>query len=176
MEQEDLADFMKGLPDFFTAMGYTMKVEEPVYELEQIEFCQTQPVLVGDEYRMVRQHDVALVKDRLSLKPLDSRKTFDRMRYSVGMCGLSLCSGVPVFQEFYSMLLRGADVKRADRDKEMTGMRHLAIGMEARRAPVTDATRASYAIALGIPIDEQLALEEEYRGIVLKYRSPFSNE
>lgn len=45
---------LNGIPVWFQRLGFRMEVEKPVDVFEQIEFCQTQPVLTRDGYRMVR--------------------------------------------------------------------------------------------------------------------------
>lgn len=46
---------MNDLPKWFLEMGFNMKVEQPVYEMEHIEYCQCHPVQLDvGEYTMVR--------------------------------------------------------------------------------------------------------------------------
>lgn len=55
VEQRDSSLVLDQLPQWFLEMGFTMKVEDPVFRLEHIEFCQMVPLEVkpGD-WTMVR--------------------------------------------------------------------------------------------------------------------------
>lgn len=170
MESCDLAkaDF---IPAWFREMGFTMKVETPVYELEKIEFCQTRPIWTPEGYVMVRNHGTAMAKDCISLKPLDSQGAFDKWRHCVGTAGLSLTGGVPVQQEFYMAMMRGAHSSgRLATDPSMeSGFMRLAKGMDRKYSEIHPRTRLSYYIAFGVTPDEQEALEHIYAGITLTY-------
>lgn len=64
--QECLGD----LPAWFERMGFTMVVEAPVYELEQVEFCQMRPIKLGaNDVTMVRNYPSSLAKDLTCLDP-----------------------------------------------------------------------------------------------------------
>lgn len=174
MESHALNRFVNGLSKWFTEMGFTMKIEKPVYELEHIEFCQTHPVLVGSNYRMVRVPQVAMEKDSISLKRLDRESLFRKWLTVVGQGGLALNSGVPVMQEFYKSFIRNgrntASRLRSDPTME-TGMMMLARGMEAKHSDVLPETRYSYWRAFGVTPDEQMAQEGEIMGVSFDYNT-----
>jgi hypothetical protein len=177
MEQRDLKRFIAGLDVWFLEMGFNMKVEEPVFNLEQIEFCQTHPVFVDGQYIMVRNFPKAIAKDCLSLKQLESARTCKLWMDAVGQGGLSLCGGVPVYQEFYSSYIRAAadivDTRRSRRsaarrkrtpDVELTGgLAWLSKGMTRRYSQVSEETRYSFYLAFGTTPEQQIALEDYYR-------------
>jgi len=183
MEKHHLREFSNGLSQWFLDKGFNMVVEPPVYVLEQVVFCQTQPVEINGEYRMVRQAPMSFAKDSMFIKPLDKPSVWKKMLDSVGKCGLSLTGGVPVCQNFYDAYVRSAarlDLKRSrsrrttqrrkrnqlEGDPSMeTGMVNLAIGMDAARAVPSDATRVSFWLAFGITPDEQLRLENHFDNI-----------
>lgn len=173
MDTKDLAR-TANIPTWFREMGFTMKVEEPVYELEHIEFCQTHPVWTPEGYIMVRKHGVAMAKDCISLKPLDSKGAFDKWRKCVGEAGMSLTGGIPVQQEFYAAFMRGtSSAGNMNKDPVMeTGFMRLAAGMNRKYTEVHPRTRLSYYIAYGITPDEQEALEGIYKGTILTYSAP----
>lgn len=61
---------LRDLPAWFTRMGFTMVVENPVFEFEQIEFCQMHPIhMGGSDYTMVRSYPVSIAKDLVCLEP-----------------------------------------------------------------------------------------------------------
>lgn len=165
MEDNDLDRFSVGFDAYAKTLGFTMVVEEPVYDFEQIEFCQTHPVLVADEWRMVRNYKSAREKDSMCLFPLDSKGALESWIYAVGECGLALTSGVPVMQEMYKAFMRAGKASNIGESVFMQNMgsRMMSIGMEAKERPVTNQTRVSFMTAFGVTPDEQVAMEEYYR-------------
>lgn len=167
MEAADLPLFMDGLKQWFQEMGFTMKVEEPVFTLEHVEFCQTHPVRVGGEWRMVRNPLIAMAKDTLWKCPnRGSQLAAWRWLTAVGDCGAAACSGVPVMQEFYAYLqshnTRGPTQGFGSGD---SGFERMAVGMCRTRQPVDDNARVSFWLAFGITPDTQVQLERHFRGM-----------
>ena len=67
MEREDVECFVHAVPEFFSRLGFRMKIEQPVDCFECIEFCQTNPVFNGASYTMVRNPRTCLVKDAMCI-------------------------------------------------------------------------------------------------------------
>lgn len=174
MESADLKKFdLTELGSWFEGLGFTMKVEEPVYDLERVEFCQTHPVFDGSRWVMVRKHGHAMAKDCISLKPLDGRGVFDKWRLAIGMAGMSLVGGIPVQQEFYSAMMRGATGPALHNDLTLeTGFARLARGMDRKPTTVSAQARYSYWLAFGVLPDEQVALEEFFRLVTPAWETP----
>lgn len=173
LEQCMLARFQDGLDTWFTEMGFTMKVEDPVFRIEQIEFCQCRPVWTPQGYIMVRNIRQSLAKDSVSIKPLDSKQIFQKWCGEVGDCGLSLTGGIPVVSEFYKLLQRASGGERSlklgyDPVFE-TGMRMMAKGMNRASEVISDFTRVSFYYAFGIQPDVQVLWEEHYHGAKMEY-------
>lgn len=170
IEQPQLAKFTNGLTEWFTTLGFTMKVEEPVYTIEGIEFCQARPVFDGKEYIMVRDIHSALQKDCCSIKPLDNPKVMKKWLMAVGEGGLSLTGGIPMWQDFYNALHRaGVNIDVAVNSKNIlndptfeTGLRMLAARMNRRYSTVHPRARYSFWLAFGITPDEQIVMERYY--------------
>jgi hypothetical protein len=156
-------------------IGLPTEFEAPVYELEQVEFCQCHPVTDGDEWYMVRDPRTCLDKDACTLKPVRNQREYDTLRASVADSGSAAAGHMPVFQEFYKMLGRGAG-NRLDRDLVETGLKRLARGMNMRGVPVTDAARVSFFRAFDISPDEQVALESHVRSLVPTYAVPCASQ
>lgn len=174
LDRRDYAAFgVDAMEQWFLGLGFTMKVERPVELLEQVEFCQSHPVFDGASYVMVRKHRHAQAKDSVSIKPLDTSSSFDKWRLSVGLAGLSLTGGIPVQQEYYLALMRGAkgEALRGDPTQE-TGFMRFARGMERKYSEPTAAARVSYWLAFGVTPDQQEALEAEYRTITPVWHPP----
>jgi hypothetical protein len=161
LEAEDLAK-LDGLDQWFLEFGFTLTREAPRYVLEEVEFCQTHPVLVGGQYRMVRNPLTAMSKDCVSLLSWDTPEDIRSWCASVAACGLSLTSGVPVWQSWYSILQRagGAINSGVDERVKECGMWYMARGV--REAVVDDCARVSFWRAFGILPDLQIALEQYY--------------
>jgi hypothetical protein len=175
IESKHLDRFSTGLGDWFKEMGFIMKVEEPVYELEKIEFCQTHPVFNGVSYVMTRNFPTSLAKDGLSLKTLTSNSVLKSWTNAVGMGGQALSSGIPIYQSFYGSFLRASESvsaksakqnsSRRRRDHEIKlegGLAWLSARMVRRVRLVSDASRFSFYLAFGITPDQQIALEHYF--------------
>lgn len=170
MEQECLDDFIKHVKSWFSIRGFNMVSETPVYEFEQLEFCQTRPVLINNVWRMIRNHDTVLVKDTLCLIPIPNDKVFRKWLGAVGECGTILNSGVPVLQSFYSAIMRnGVSSSMAFKQHifKNSSMMTRIMQMDATEQPVTDSARVSYYYAFGITPDEQLSLERYFDSMVI---------
>jgi len=172
MERKDLAKFMRGVTDWFLDMGFTMVLEDPVYDIEKVSFCQTSPVWVGPgafDYIMVRDPRVAVAKDSVATQPLQTRKEFFGWIDAVGKGGLSLTGGLPVWQAFYTMYISSA--KGEARSKVDSGwgwgVRQLGKNMSRTAQPIHPRTRASFYLAFGITPREQLCIEEVYGSTVI---------
>lgn len=176
MEQSDESRFSDGLHTWFSEMGFNMKVEDPVYELEKLEFCQCSPVWTPDGYIMVRNPWISLAKDCLSIKPLDCPSVMAKWCTEVGNCGLSLTGGIPVVSAFYRLLVDsfpGTVVGRmADDPVFETGMRIMARGMDRSGQQIHHKTRFSFYLAFGIEPERQELWEEYYGRYKLAFQTP----
>lgn len=165
-ESEHAGEF-GNIGQWFEALGFIMKVERPVFVLEELVFCQTQPIEVHlGVYRMVRDPRTTLDKDLANVNPATNETDFNYLRGSVGLCGLALAGDVPVYCEFYNSLCHGTwgpkFEKRRVEQGLRTGAEYLALGMHAKhQAPTTEA-RVSFWRAFGMTPDEQVALEDLY--------------
>lgn len=164
MESTSYDEFSSGFDAFCKQLGFTMVVEQPVMEFENIEFCQTHPVLIGGQWRMVRNIDTAREKDSMCLFPLDSKRAAQAWMYAVGECGLALCSGVPIMQEMYLAYMRhGRKSKMSEAVFMQSGSRMMAGNMESKQKEVDADARVSFFLAFGYTPDEQIAMEEYYK-------------
>jgi len=176
-EAENVGQFAD-LADWFARLGFVMKVEQPVFVLEEIEFCQSHPVeVLPGKYRMVRDPRVTLDKDLCCVRPLTNEREYDFQRASIAQCGLALAGDVPVYNEYYRGLLpdtidRRMRHKLANRPLT-TGADYLAIGMHHQYvANPWWGSRVSFAKAFGIMPDHQIALERRYKTLRPTWREP----
>lgn len=167
MERADLAKFQDGLYDWFSDYGFSMAIEEPVDIFERISFCQCQPVYDGSMWVMVRDPRVAMSKDCLSLKPLNSVKVQKMWMSAVGKGGLSLAGGIPLWQNFYKQFADKAQGAKALVDPTLeTGAARMARGMKRGFSTIPPECRYSFWLAFGVSPESQLAIEatfDEYR-------------
>lgn len=159
------------LQDWFTRAGYTMKVEDPVYEFEQIVFCQTQPVFDGVGYRMVRDPRVSMAKDLTSTLNCKERHVRERWMAAMRHGGNSLVVGVPVLGAFYNMY-PDSGIRTSSRDTitaniTESGMWRMIPKLRQVERPICDSSRYSFWLAFGITPDNQLGLEERFANINL---------
>lgn len=166
LERADLHTLQQ-LPEHHLQYGYEMTVEKPVYELEQVEFCQSRPVNCGDgNWMMVRNVHKALAHDALMIDKHDWVEV-QNVLAATGICGLALYNNMPVLGEFYGMLSRcGTDKKQVDHmlNIHKTGPQTWRFHANPRGFDVDETVaRVSIYRAFGILPDVQIALENEYR-------------
>lgn len=150
-----------------------MKMDKPVYEFEQISFCQTQPIFDGTKYRMVRDPRVAMAKDLCCLLDIT---TFERTKSvwynAMHHGGLALTSGIPCWQSFYQMFPK-AEVSIGKRETtlnnlEQSGMfRMIGTSQQAKIEEIQAKARYSFWMAFGILPDQQIVLEKRFSNISL---------
>jgi hypothetical protein len=172
MERSDLGAFVNNVEGWFAELGFRMKVEQPVYKLEHIEFCQSHPIEVRPGvYRMVRDPRIVLNKDLIVIKPIQHQADFDFYRRAIGLCGMSLAGDVPVFCQYYQALIRGTNESKRKVELE-TGMQYLALRMTHKFSEPSQVARVSFWEAFGISPDLQVALEHDYARATLKWSTP----
>lgn len=172
MEREHLAAFQAAVQDYFLRFGFTMKVEEPAFIPEQIEFCQARPVYDGAGWTMVRNVHTILSKDGVCTVKDYAFTTLARSWLgSVGECGLAMYGGMPVLQAFYQAFLRNGCTDRDLAIVAETGMAHLARGMHRSCGVVGDETRVSFWRAFGITPTQQREIEEYLSTVVVTHTS-----
>lgn len=178
MERKDLGRFTKGFDRFFLDMGFRMVVEEPVDEIEQVVFCQCQPVWTPDGYLAVRQIATALAKDSMSLIDIAGERMQRSWCTAVGECGMSLTGGIPVMQEVYAAYTAsGGPIRKMESHPLYeSGMVMMSKGMNRSYAIPDSKTRYSFWRAFGIAPNEQVVMEEYYRSIVVSHNKPLPIE
>jgi hypothetical protein len=145
------------IPTWFKDMGFTMKVEEPVFSLEQVDFCQMKVVRGAAGYNIcVRNPNTVLSKD------LHSTHNFQHDEYmeylsSVGDCGRNSTYGVPILQAFYAAMPR-LEIKDKSILNSMAENQYKMRG-GAIETPITSQMRHSFWKAFGYTPDAQIELE-----------------
>jgi len=156
--------------DYCLSLGFQMEVEKPVYELEQLVFCQSSPIYDGTQWVMVRDPRLAMAKDSICIKYLGGFKGYDSWIKSVSIGGIRLTGGIPVWQEFYRLLnLFSAGAKELRNDPSQdTGFYRMGVGMKRGYAHVSDEARVSFWKAFGICPESQISMENSIRKVILE--------
>ncbi len=165
MERADLARYLDGLEEWFRARGFTMKVEKPAFELEQIEFCQCRPVWNGEQYTMCRNVFKALFTDGVHVGRTLSE--IQHIRSATSKCGKVWSKGLPIFGEFYEFLSCEAPRGKSNfyGDYRHSGTVWQAKGCVSGTTHITDEARASFHRAFGITGSEQVLVEDFYKDL-----------
>jgi hypothetical protein len=174
VERSDLSLLLDGFSDWFLTLGFEMTVEEPVYELEKVEFCQTHPVEVADhEYIMVRNLHSVLAKDSTCLTNIDHPDSVTAWLAAIGQGGTAAFGGIPVLDAFYQMCCRSGKVRdKWAKSYAKNGMFYLSRGMTRRGLPILDVTRLSYYVAFGVLPHEQVLMEKHFAGLSISRGMP----
>lgn len=173
MERKDLGQVMPHVSGWFLEMGVNMVVEEPVFDLERVEFCQSQPVWTRDGYLMVRNPFRSPVKDSMCLKHIGNEAEWGSWVRSVGECGMSLTGGIPMFQAFYGCYLRSSSQYRINKlHRADGGLKLASMGMHRKHQDIDELTRYSFCVAFGVLPDVQRAIESEWDNHTLTYQNP----
>ena len=154
--------------EWFKSFGFILKAEPPVYEFEQLEFCQTKPVFDGFDWRMCRIPATVFKKDTLCTMPIPNKATYKMWLAAVGDGGSALTNGLPVLSSFYSMYQRSGNsyseafYQRVFKNTSMFEKRHKVV---TRSTTVTEEARYSFYVAFGILPDDQRAMESYFNSI-----------
>jgi hypothetical protein len=174
VERENYSRVLQTLDDYFLKLGFEMTVEDPVYVLEKVVFCQSQPVWTPNGYVMVRQL-TALSKDLLTTKPhyLVNKIGYDSLRKSIGDGGAKCYGNIPIYCSFYEMMRRGVERYRELDVDDRFGYRSWMKSMADRSGEeVHPQTRASFFRAFDIIPDMQTALERHYDQHNMEWKQP----
>jgi hypothetical protein len=168
LERKNKDKFVNNLQGWFRRVGITMEFDGFYNTLEQVEFCQACPVHTHRGWTLVPNPSKRLYSDLISDKPINSKKVFNKWLGAVAGCGLATCSGVPIYDAFYSWIARTADPwlpREGDHYYKYTHRK--AIGLEMKSEPVLFSTRMSFYFAYDITPIEQLAIENYYHRLSL---------
>lgn len=172
-ESEHYDEVTKGMRDWFMQLGIRLTSEAPVTQFELITFCQANPIWNGKQYVMVRDPLMARAKDTCTLVPWNTESRFRKWCWVVGMAGLALCSGIPVYQEYYNMYVRAGVPSNMAKDPNFdTGLVYAARGLEVDYRPISDEARASFHLVTGIDVPMQLEMERFYSNHRLFWAPP----
>lgn len=154
---------LHAMENWFKDFGFTIVREMPVYEFEQIEFCQTRPVKVNGIWRMVRNMKTCLTKDVTCINLGHRVDQYEAWLYDVGVCGESVAGDVPVLGAFYAMLKRlGKPGFYQGYDDDFKWYRTASANARLTHNTTDAYGRYSYWISSGLSPDEQIVLEDYF--------------
>jgi len=152
------------MKEWFLEMGFRLEIEDPVYEMEHIDFCQSRPVYDGNKWIMVRTPKEGIAKDSICLRYLDTGKQYKGHIAAVSKGGLAANGGVPVWDAFYRRLLKesGGVEARPDQDT-LYKMKTIQKNMNRNDLKITPEIRVSFYKAFGISPTRQEDIENAMR-------------
>ncbi len=171
MEGNDLESFENGMDAWFRRHGFAMQVEEPCYRFENIEFCQTHPLLTINGWLMVRNHKAVFVKDPMCLVPTQNHRTLRKWMYAVGECGAHATHGVPVQHAFYQSMMRlglPCSSRFSDVIFRGTTWKWKVRGLTNLSDEIIPHARESYFAAFGILPDAQIQIEQQFASATIQ--------
>jgi hypothetical protein len=149
-------------------LGFVAKVENPVFVLEHVSFCQMRPINRGDQYVMVREWPTVLSKDITTCHSCMTKSYYLAYLRAIGEAGLALCAGIPVMQEWYKFLLSGAEKACRRELLSDTGVAIWAANLISHESPVSDVARVSFFKAFGVTPECQKNIEDAYSSMNLQ--------
>jgi hypothetical protein len=161
-EASDLVKVSGGLKEWFFERGYSMAVEEPSYEFEEIEFCRAKPVFAGKGYRMVRILN-SISRDAATLLNVTSREGMSEFLSAVGTCNGVVNDGVPVLSVMARRMRELGGVNKVDLKKYFDyNMLERMGGRTTMDTAITLESRMSFYKAFGVTPQMQVDLEEYF--------------
>lgn len=153
---------LNGLNEYFTQFGFKIVREDPVFELEQVEFCQSKPICANGIWRMVRNVRTCISKDVTCVSLGHNYDEYRAWLYDVGRCGLATAADVPVLGAFYRFMVRmGQQGYYASHGhKEYTWYHSSSRNAHCKyQAPDAEA-RYSFWLSTGVSPDQQVVIED----------------
>lgn len=167
VERENVDDCVAKLPGLYLEFGQEVKIESVAYRFEDIEFCQSRPVVDNTgEYAMVADWRKILSQSASGTRFWHEPTTRADMAYSVGQCLMALYPGMPIIQKYAQQLC-------ASGGKLNPGIHNTDWIYKVRAAgaiqelgklgpePITGTTRESFAKAYGVTPIQQLQIEKQ---------------
>jgi hypothetical protein len=158
----------------YRGFGMDMKIESTADAriVENIEFCQSRPVLVRGEYQMVRDYAKVMNTTRMGVRWHASVEGFKAFAGSVGLGDGIGNVGVPVIQ-VWAEYLRTVAEGRFTREVVADIWRFNSVDWNSSCCVVepSDETRRSFERAFGLSPLDQVLLEETIKSFPLRFLS-----
>lgn len=152
------------MSQYFRDFGFNIVTEEPVYEIEHIEFCQSKPMCANGIWRMVRNIRSCMTKDVTSVNLGHDVLMYRRLLRDIGDCGLAFAADVPVLGQFYRMLRRfGVEGNYQGKWREYNYYHTAAKHAYCKHKYPDAQSRYSFWKMTGISPDEQKQMEAYFK-------------
>jgi hypothetical protein len=173
-EYDDWISIESRVQEEFLDLGMEIKVEAVAQEIENADFCQSNPIYLGDlGWKYVRNWQ-KVVSFGLSGISKSFKNPYSRpaLVNTIGMGELILNYGVPILQEYALSLMRNAGTSkviddpdsgliiRVNRELKAFNLKKLT---KIDPAPITSEARMSFWKAFGVNPTEQQRIEDELR-------------
>lgn len=156
------------LSSVYRLYGFELRIDGEVSSIYDIRYCQTAPIMVGNEWRVIRVWEGVFTKDATCLVGR-TREEFLVWLNEVGTSGSILNDGIPVFAELYALYkrmgVRGDLTLAQASDMAFSGLKQLARGMEVKGLTISHDARLQFYLITGVPPEAQMAIENEIREI-----------
>lgn len=167
---EQSLPLLTDLEEWYSQWGLRMKIEEPAREPEGVEFCQSRPVWTPGGYVLIRNPRKAFNTDYCGAAKVSHLENYLVHLRNVGICGLSMAAGIPLYQEFYGAGIKFGKTGKFDKS-ELGGVYYQAklqwrAGHLSRALPIDTMTRVSFEKAFGIPAHTQLDIEGWFKAAI----------
>jgi len=151
----------------FEECGLPIKYDS-AYSIHEVEFCQSRPCRISGVWRMVRNPTRVMSRSTDCIHRFVKHSTYGDWVATVGEGELAVNDGVPVLQEF-ALYLQKFGKSRETFKQMIIRERHSQDWMtdwKRNRGPqaITAEARADFALAWGIPVDDQQRMEQKMRG------------
>ncbi|APG76314.1 hypothetical protein 2 [Wenzhou tombus-like virus 11] len=142
--------------ELFSRFGMVTKIENVADVIEHIDFCQCRPVFDGSGYTMVRNPERMLARLPWVVGPIEESRALD-ITYATGQCEIAQGLGLPIGQYIGQRM--------CELGGKMVRLRHrawLEKMKPGKLQPIEPAAgvRESYALAWGLSVADQLAIEQ----------------
>lgn len=162
----------------FASVGHKIKIERVATRIEEITFCQTQPVEVDGHFRMVRDYVRVFSRQLASVKLVQQGRQRERLLATIGLGEAIAHANVPIMRAWARCVLRAAHGAPAF-GVDWLMKSHYQLWVLLRRNwhdvmvdetgdCVADRTRISFAAAFGVSPAEQVRLEEWLNSLDLR--------
>lgn len=147
--KSDLNALRATIAPYFLDFGYQIVIEKEATCIEEITFCQMNPIQHPFGTVMCRDPRVVLSKDHHCIQPALDYQTWLN---SVGDAGRRLSTGMPVLEAFYNSIITGDKVYKTLKPFYFAPKNY-------ERAIITDDTRLSFYRAFSIAPQDQINIE-----------------
>jgi len=172
VSRKDLPNLLANMGQQYLLMGHEVVAEKPCFVLSDIEFCQTKLVMTTPP-QMIRDYRKVLSVATSSQKHFRNDGGF-RVLKSTMQCEAVLNAGVPILQAYAHSWLRKLNNTKAaklahNESSYVRVMREVDTGIvltplgveinDPKIKPITHEARASFELAFGLEIEQQIVLE-----------------